>query len=182
MTLLILGIALWIGAHLYKRLAPEARAAMGAKGKGIMALLMVLGIVLMVIGYKQAAYIEIWSPPSFMTHINNTLMLIAVWFFALAHTKGAMRGKFRHPMLGSVKIWALAHLLVNGDLASIILFGSMLAWAVISVIMINRADGPYVRPQAGTWAREGITLIITLVTFGIFFGVHMWAGVSPFPM
>lgn len=180
MTLLILGIALWIGAHWFKRVAPDARAAMGAKGKGLMALLMVAGIVLMVLGYKQAPYIELWSVPSFMTHINNTLMLIAVWFFALTHTKGAMRGRFRHPMLGSVKIWALAHLLVNGDVASVVLFGSMLAWAVGSVIMINRAEGAYVRPEAGTWAREGITLIITLVTYGIFSGIHIWAGVSPF--
>jgi hypothetical protein len=83
-------------------------------------------------------------------------------------------------MLGSVKIWALAHLLVNGDVASVVLFGSMLAWAVGSVIMINRAEGAYVRPEAGTWAREGITLIITLVTYGIFSGIHIWAGVSPF--
>lgn len=183
MTLLLIGLILWIGAHWFKRLAPDMRASMGAKGKGVLALLMVLGIVLMVMGYKSAPFITVWTPPSGMMHLNNLLMIIALWFLALSHTKGALKGRFRHPMLGAVKIWALAHLLVNGDVASIVLFGGMLAWAVGSVIMINRAEGPYTRPtDVGTWKREGITFISALVAYAVIGGIHMMLGVSPFPM
>jgi uncharacterized membrane protein len=148
MTLLILGILLWVGAHLFKRLAPEPRARMGDKGKGLVALVLVVSLVLMVIGYRGAAFVNIWYPPSFMVHINNLLMLIAFFVFGLSATTGSLRGRLRHPQLLAVKIWAVAHLLVNGDLASIVLFGSMLLWAGAEVAVINRAEA-WDRPAPG---------------------------------
>jgi hypothetical protein len=107
-------------------------------------------------------------------------MLLAVFFLGLAHSKGRLRARFRHPMLISVKIWAVAHLLVNGDLASIVLFGGMLAWAVISVILINRAE-PWVPRTPGAPMRDVILVVATLVAFGVIAGIHTWLGVSPFP-
>lgn len=180
MLLMILGLALWIAAHLLKRIAPQARASLGGSGRAIMSVVIVGSIVLMALGYQRAPVIDIWSPPAFFTHINNLLMVIAVWFFFLSRTKGALRGRFRHPQLGSVKIWALAHLLVNGDLASIILFGGLLGWAVASLIVINRSEGPYQRPEPGTWGQEGVTLGITIVALIVISFVHTWVGVPPF--
>ena len=82
-------------------------------------------------------------------------------------------------MLLSVKIWALAHLLVNGDLASIILFASMLGWAEASVILINRADPDWTRPEPGEAKKDVLLVVITLVTFTVAVGIHTWLGVSP---
>ncbi len=115
-----------------------------------------------------------------MVHINNLIMVVAVAVFAMAHTKGRLRGRMRHPMLVSVKLWAFAHLLVNGDLASIILFGGMLFWAVVSVILINRAD-TWDRPAPGDKGRDWLFLVITVVTFAVIVGIHMALGVHPFP-
>ena len=179
MTLLILGVLLWTFAHYYKRLMPTQRAAMGEKGKGVIALALFVSLLLMIFGYRWAEFIPIWSPPSFFTHINNLMMLIAFFMFGMSATTGRLRGKMRHPMLMSVKIWACAHLLVNGDLASIILFGGMLAWAIGSVILINRAEN-WERPEPGEAKKDVILVVITLVTFTVTAIIHMLLGVSPF--
>lgn len=180
MTLLILGLILWIAAHLFKRVTPDLREQMGNAGKGLAAVGILAGLVLMILGYRQAEFINIWYPPTWTVHLNNLLMLVAVFFFALSHSKGRLRVRFRHPQLGSVKIWAVAHLLVNGDLASIILFGGLLAWAVVEVILINRSE-PWIPPQPGEPKRDVILVGITLVAFGLFTVIHAWLGVWPFP-
>lgn len=179
MTLLILGLILWAGAHYFKRLMPEKRAAMGDRGKGIVAVTLLVSLVLMIVGYRSAAFIDVWYPPAFLTHVNNLLMLVAFFVFGMSATTGRLRGKMRHPQLTAVKIWATAHLLVNGDLASIILFGGMLAWAVGSVILINRAQ-EWDRPEPGSAKKDVLLVVITLVTFSITAGIHMLLGVSPF--
>lgn len=180
MTLLILGLILWSASHLFKRLLPARRAAMGDMGKLAVTLASLAAIVLMVIGYRSADYIEIWSPPRFMTHINNLLMLVAVFLLGVGNVWGIVRTKLRHPMLGAVKVWALAHLLVNGDLAGMVLFGGLLAWAVISLIMINRAERVWVRPDMGPLRNDMIYGVVSLLVFGAITYVHTWLGVSPF--
>ena len=177
---LTLGVLLWTAAHFFKRLMPEQRAALGDKGKGLVAIAIVLSLALMIWGYRGAAFIPVWSPPSFMVHVNNLLMVIAVFVYGMSATTGRLRGKLRHPMLLSVKIWAVAHLLVNGDLASIILFGGMLLWAGASVGMINKA-GPWDRPEPGPAKKDVTLVVITVVMFAIMTGVHAWLGVWPFP-
>ena len=81
----------------------------------------------MICGYRIEGFIEIWTPPKSLVHANNLLMLLAVSLLAMFMKKGRMRACMLHPMLNAVKLWASAHLLVNGDLASILLFGGMLA-------------------------------------------------------
>tara|TARA_R110002110_G_scaffold117021_22_gene289236 strand:+ start:1943 stop:2500 length:558 start_codon:yes stop_codon:yes gene_type:complete len=184
MTLLILGLILWIGAHFFKRLAPDARANLGTAGKGLVAALIVAGLVLMIIGYRGADFIPVWNPPLFLTHVNNLLMVLAFWIYGSSAAKGAKAWpayKTRHPQLLAIKTWALAHLLVNGDLASIILFGGMLAWAVVSVILINRAEPAWTPPAHAGRATYIRLAVITVVVFAIVVAIHMWLGVSPFP-
>lgn len=178
--LLIAGLALWTGAHFWKRLAPAGRAAWGDKGKGLVAVAILGGVVLMVIGYRMVDFIPVWSPPSFLTHVNNLLMLVAFFLFGISATTGRLRGSMRHPQLAAVKTWAIAHLLVNGDLASIILFGGLLAWAVGSVILINKA-GPWAnRPEPGGAKGDVKLVVITLVLYAVVALIHLWLGVSPF--
>jgi uncharacterized membrane protein len=179
LPLLILGVILWIAAHYFKRLMPAARARLGDPGKGLAALGIALGLIAMILGYSWADFSPVWTPPSFATHINNLLMVIAVFVFGMSATTGRLRGWLRHPQLLAVKIWAVAHLLVNGDLASIVLFGGLLAWAVGSVILINRAE-VWDRPEPGP-AKNDIKLgVITIVVFVVITAIHTWLGVSPF--
>ena len=180
MTLLVPGILLWVGAHFFKRAAPDARARMGDTGKGLVALALLVSLVLMVIGYRGAAFVNVWYPPSFMVHINNLLMLVAFFVFGLSATTGSLRGKLRHPQLLAVKIWAVAHLLANGDLASIVLFGSMLLWAGAEVAVINRAEA-WDRPAPGDPKRNVLLVVITVVAFTLTAAIHAWLGVWPFP-
>ena len=182
MLLLILGVLLWSFSHLFTRLAPARRAALGDPGRGYVALGIGLGLVLMILGYRMSDTIFVWAPPAFLTHINNLLMLIAVFLFALSQSKGALKSKIglRHPQLLSVSTWAVAHLLVNGDLASLILFGGMLAWALVEMAVINRAE-TWTRPAPGPWKRDIITVGATLVAFFVITLIHGWIGPSPFP-
>jgi uncharacterized membrane protein len=183
MTLLILGLILWTLTHYFKRLAPDARAKLGNPGKGIVAVLIVLSVVLMIIGYRGADFIPVWSPPSFFVHINNLLMVLALWVYGSSAAKGAKAWpayKTRHPQLLAVKIWAAAHLLVNGDLASILLFGGLLAWAVGSVILINRAEPNWTAPAPAGRPTYIRLAVISLVMLALISAIHIWLGVWPF--
>ncbi|MDZ4135838.1 MAG: NnrU family protein [Paracoccaceae bacterium] len=179
MLFLIIGLLLWAGAHGFKRLAPQARQGLGDKGKGLVAVAVLLSVVLMVMGYRGADFVALWSPPAYLVHLNNLLMLIAFYLYAASAAKVWLAVKLRHPQLTAVKIWAVAHLLVNGDLASVVLFGGMLIWAVAEVIMINRAVPVWVPPVRAPAFKEVTTVIITLVVVAVVMGIHFWLGVAP---
>lgn len=181
MTFLILGVLLWAYSHLMKRVTPGFRASLGdGPGKGVAALLTLVSLGLMIYGYGQADVVMLWSPPTFLVHVNNFLMILAVVLLNLGYNRGRLRGLMRHPMLTSVKVWALAHLLVNGDLASVVLFGGILAWAVVDVIMINRMEPPWVRPAPGPVVNDVIYLGLSAVLLGVIAYVHTWLGYFPF--
>lgn len=179
MTLLIAGVVLWWAAHFFKRVAPGARERMGDAGKGPVALAILASVVLMVLGYRAAEFIPVWEPPAFFTQVNNLLMVLVFYLFGVGATKGLGAARIRHPQLTAFKIWAIAHLLVNGDLASIILFGGLLGWAIISVIVINKA-GPWTRPENTAFAGDAKALVIGLVLMGIVATIHVLVGPNPF--
>jgi uncharacterized membrane protein len=183
MTLLILGLVLWTAAHYFKRLMPDQRIALGNPGKGIIALTIVASLILMIIGYRIAAFIPVWSPPAFLTVINNLAMLFALWVYGSSAAKGVKAWpayKLRHPQLIAVKIWAAAHLLVNGDLASILLFGGILAWAIGSVILINRSEPEWTAPKPAGQKTYIRLAVITVVMFTVIVSIHFALGVPPF--
>lgn len=181
-VLLILGVALWWAAHLFKRVMPERRAAMGDKGKGLVALALVGSIVLMVIGYRMADYVHLWSAPAFMIHINNLLMLIAFWLMSPAGKKGRLLNGMRHPQLAGFRTWAIAHLLVNSDLASLILFGGLFFWGLIEVVVINRAEPEWTPGEPGTYAKDAMFFFGSAVLVVIVGYIHGLVGPSPFPV
>lgn len=184
MALLILGLILWSAVHFFKRVLPEKRAKLGDPGKGLVALLIVGSIVLMVLGYRAADVITVWQPPSFLVHINNLLMITAFWIYGSSAAKGAKAWPayhVRHPQLFAFSIWAFAHLLVNGDLASILLFGGLLAWALATVQVINRAEPDWIPPEPAGKATYVRLAVITIVIVLIVTGIHTWLGVWPFP-
>jgi len=180
MTLIILGLLLWWGAHLFKRLAPARRAALGDAGKGLVTVGVLAGVVLMVIGYRGNTAPDLWYPPAFLTHVNNLLMLFAFYLYAASGMKTRITRVIRHPQLTAVKTWAVAHLLVNGDLASVILFGGLLAWAVVEVILINRAE-PRPAPNPPAPLGKEIGAVVGAVVVMVLIGwVHGWLGVWPY--
>lgn len=180
MIVLVLGVALWWVAHLYKRFAPESRARLGEKGKGLIAVALVVSVVLMVLGYRAAPFITVWTPPAFLWHVNNLLMILAFYLYAASGMKTWITTKIRHPQLTAFKTWAVAHLLVNGDLASILLFGGLLAWAVVEVVKINRAEPAWTPPPPAPARKEIMAVVGAVVVTGIVGAIHGWLGVWPF--
>ena len=146
MLILILGIVVFLGAHTLVSLR-ETRsglvARLGLSGyKGLFSVVAAIGFVLIVWGfarYRAEGLIPVWSPPSWTRHLTMLLMWFAfISLAAMNKAPGRIRGWLRHPMLVAIKIWALAHLLVNGDLGGMILFGTFLAWAVYDRIAVKR--------------------------------------------
>ena len=180
MILLILGLALWVGFHFWKRIAPGHRAGFGDKGKGIVAGGLAVSIILMIIGYRTADGAFYWGRTPALTGINNLLVLFAFYLFAASGAKTRITRTIRHPQLTAVVVWSVAHLLVNGDTASFVLFGGLAIWAAAEMAVINRAEGPR-GPYHDVPIRKEITaLIATVVLFAIVAAIHAWLGYNPF--
>lgn len=179
MLLLILGVLLWAGAHLFITLAPDARRALiGRLGagpyKGLFSLVLVAALVLIVFGWRSTPPASLWLPPPGMRHATMLLVPIAVILFISARAPTDIKRLIRHPQLTGVKLWAVAHLLSNGETRSIILFGGLLAWAVLEVIFINRRDGAWVKPAPVGAAKTLVSAAIGLVISAVLMAVHPW--------
>ena len=177
MIWLVSGVLLWSGAHLFKRIAPDARARLGNAGRPLMAVLLVASVVLMTLGYQQASTTVWWGRQTAWVGVNNVLVYLGFYLIAGSQVGARVAGVVRHPQLTAVKLWAVAHLLVNGDFASLLLFGGLLVWAVLEVVIINKQDG---KPQLGkpqpSLPRELAAIAITLLIYGVTAYVHGWLG------
>ena len=145
LLVMIAGLALFIGVHTLttqRELRARAIASTGEGGYKIFyALVSLAGLALIVWGfaqYRATGWIDVWYPPKALKHVAVALMLPAVILVVAAYIRGRIYTTLKHPMLSGVKLWALAHLLANGDLGSIILFGSFLGWAVFDRISLKR--------------------------------------------
>ena len=182
MILLVLGVALWSAAHLFKRLAPARRAAMGEKGKGPVAMALIVSVVLMVLGYRMADGTVYWGREPMWVGINNLLMVLAFYTFAASAAKPEkiwLGTKLRHPQLTAVIIWGVAHLLVNGDTPSFVLFGGLIVWAIAEILLINAQEGPWQRPAQAPRRKEIVAVVVTLVVTTVVMLVHYLLGVTP---
>lgn len=177
MILLLAGLALWWGAHLMKRLAPAKRANLG---RGPIAIAILLSVVLMVVGYRMWDSFDLVVVPVWLRHLNNLMVLIAIYMMSPAAKRGVLLNGVRHPMLIGFKLWALAHLMVNPDPASIVLFGGLLAWAVVEMIVINRADRSWTRRPSGKLAMDAMFFVASIVLMGVIGMIHMYIGPMPF--
>lgn len=180
MVVLILGVALWWAAHLFKRLAPEARAKLGDPGKGAVALVLVLSVVLMVLGYRAADGAFFWGRHPATVGINNLMMVFALYLTSPGPSKGALLYRMRHPMLTGFLVWTLAHLLVNGDVPSFVLFGGLGVWALVEMAVINKAEPNWTPPEKGTIAKDAMFFGASIVLLGIIGYIHTWLGAPAF--
>ena len=177
MLMLILGVSLWSFAHLFKRVMPATRERMGNVGKLVVTLVLIGSIVLMIAGYPQATGSTWWVRQPLWVSVNNLLVLLAVYLMVSSSMKTRVTGLIRHPQLTGVKAWCVAHLLVNGDAASLVLFGGLLAWAVVTVILINRQDGKAaMRQSSAGWGSELVGILMTVALYGVIAYAHGYLG------
>ena len=188
MTTLLLGLVLFLGTHSLAIAAPGVREALarrlGAPGfKGIYSIVAALGLWLIVRGFAAARLdpVVLYSPPHWLRHVALALLLPVFPLLFAAYLKGYLKATLKHPMLAAVKLWAFAHLLANGRLADVVLFGSLLAWAVIDRIALKRRPGqgePVGHPNV---LHDVIAVVAGLALYALFLhGLHLSLfGVSP---
>ena len=193
MTILLLGLVLFLGVHSTRIVADDWRSAQIARiGAGPWKLgytvLSLIGFYLLLWGYGAArqAPVVLWTPPVAMRHLAGLLTLVAFVLLAATYVpRNAIKARLHHPMVLSVKLWALAHLLANGSLADVLLFGSFLAWSVLSFSAARRRDrAAGTRYPAGTMAGTLATVAVGGAAWALFaFWLHGWLiGVQPFRM
>ncbi|KQV89900.1 NnrU [Massilia sp. Root351] len=191
MTVLVLGLLIFLGVHSVRIVADPWRTAMRARlgengWKGVYSLLALAGFALLIWGYGQArqAPLVLWTQPVGMRHLAALLTVFAFIFLAAAYVpRNRIKARLHHPMLLGVKAWALAHLLANGTVADVLLFGSFLAWAVVCFASSRRRDraaGTVYPP--GTASGTVITVVVGLAAWAAF---AIWLhgpliGVRPF--
>ncbi|MDH6267103.1 putative membrane protein [Rhizobium sp. SG_E_25_P2] len=184
MVLFLLGLVLFVGLHLAQAVAPGAReAAVAALGRPVYrilhSVLSVATLCLLIYGFGQARLETgiLYTPPAFLSHITLTLMLIAMIVLASSFLPaGYIAAKTKHPMVTSVKIWAFAHLLANGETVQVILFAVFLAWAVVVRISYKKrmARGEALPRPYKSWTYDVGAVVIGLAVYGaIVMKLHM---------
>jgi uncharacterized membrane protein len=170
MSLMLLGLVIFFAIHLVPTRV-DLRASLVQKFgllpyKALFSLVALAGFVLIVIGKGQAEFIAVWTPPAFMRHITMLLVLFAFILLVATYVPSNIKAKVRNPMLTATKLWATGHLLANGDLASIVLFGSFLAYAIVDVISVKKR-GVAVESKRHSYALDGLVVVIGVVAYGL---------------
>ena len=198
MTELIFGLILFLGAHSVRIVADDWRTqkmeALGEKAfKGVHALISLLGLYLLVVGYGEARLqtVVLWNPPTATRHISLLLMLFSSILMVAAYIpRNHLKIRMGHPMVLSVKVWALSHLLANGNLADMLLFGAFLIWALLNFKSARVRDRVQVQlPDSNAEVNAGVSsaslpedvpvkpnLVATLITLAG--GIALWAVIT----
>lgn len=190
MLILLAGLLIFLGMHSASIFAPAWRNGMASRlgewpWKGLYSLIAIAGFVLIVIGYAAArqAPALLYAPPLWTRHLAALLMLPAFVLLFAAYLPGKIRAVTKHPMLVATKIWAVAHLLANGMLADVVLFGAVLAWAVADRISLKRRPPrPTALAAPASKINDVLALLLGLVAYYVF-AMHLharWIGVAPF--
>jgi uncharacterized membrane protein len=190
MTLLIVAIAVFFGIHLVPTMTALRDRMIGRVGetgyRALFALLSTASLILLIYAFAKAPVVTVWSPPAWTRWIAIVLMLPAFIFLVAAYVPGRIKEKLKHPFLVAIKTWALAHLIANGDLASMILFGSFLAYAVYDRISLKTGRKP--TSLIGTQGpakpiNDVIAVVLGTVLYVVtLFWLHgLVIGVSPIP-
>jgi uncharacterized membrane protein len=192
MVIFIIGIIIFLGSHSVRIFADPWRTSMieklgEKKWKGLYTLISLFGLILLIIGYSQARQntVMIWQPPVFLTHLAVLLNLFTfILLTSSARNNNAIRLKLKHPMILGVKVWAIAHLLANGSLIDLILFGSFLVWAVLDFRSARNRPSSSANSQVVSVRATLSAIFLGVVLWLVFIlGLHQWLiGVSPLAM
>jgi uncharacterized membrane protein len=179
LSVMILGLAVFIGVHVFSTMRTQRAAVVSRLGEGpykaLYSLIALIGILLIGYGYaryRAAGFIEIWQPPRWTRHVNNVILWPAFVCLAAAYIPGDIKRVLKHPMLIGVKLWAVGHLISNGDLGSIILFGSFLLWAGYDRLSLKwRSDAG--APDFGLGGRDCDTIAVVVGTL-LYIALGFW--------
>ncbi|WP_372748938.1 NnrU family protein [Litorivivens sp.] len=184
MELLLLGLLIWASVHFSIRLAPGVRQTLIDRlGRwpymGVFSLAMLGGIYCLVLGWKDLGagaplYVFDWARP-----VSLVLMAVAASLFVAANAPTDIKRVMRHPQLTSVVLWSAAHLLSNGDLRSLVLFGGLAIWAVGEMALINLTAGPWQKPAPFGAGKTVVSLVIGLAVFAGLYVAHPWLSGVP---
>ena len=175
MSMFITGLILFFAAH-GLTMFRDARARLVARlgplpYRGLFSLVSLAGFVLIVVGFGHAPRVEVWAPPPLLRHVTMLLMLPVFVLLASAYLPGHIKARIKNPMLMALKTWALAHLLVNGDAASMLLFGSFLCYGVVDLIAVKHSGrSPVVAAPRALF--DVIAVVVGLGVYALFVG---WA-------
>lgn len=187
MTWLALGLALFLGMHMTRALAPNWRdaqiARLGDKAwKGIYTLVSLVGFGLILLGFSQARQqpIVLWPRIPGISHATAALMLVATILLAAAYVpRNHLKARLQHPMTLSVKVWALAHLIANNTLADVMLFGSFLVWSVLVFRAARRRAAPVIAAPTAAGTVAAIVAGVALWAVIALWLHAVWLGVAP---
>ena len=184
MGLLLIGLLIWIFVHLMPSLQVNIKTkllnTMGENGyKAVFSLFILSALALIVVGWRSMVPTQLYYLSGSIRHLLLLLMPIAFILFAAANYPTRIKQYIRHPQLTGVFIWAIAHLLLNGDSRSLLLFTGLSIWAILEIIFINKRDGKWVKPDKPSWKTEVIGITISLSVMIIVIMLHPYiAGVS----
>ncbi len=177
MGLLIAGVLTWCLVHLFPSLAVNKRQQLITKlgenaYKGLFTLLMISALALIIFGWRSTVPAFLYQLPAFTRHLGMLLVLVAFIIFGASNYPSRIKQIIRHPQLTGVIVWAFAHLLMNGDSRSVLLFGGLGVWAILEIILINKREGEWVKQPIAGWDREIRGFVISLVVFAVVVMLH----------
>ena len=184
MLYLSIGLALWCGVHLLPSTAISFRQQLisqlgEAKYSLVFAVLVMASIVLMVFGWRSIQPVLIYAPPVWSGLVTVALVFIAFIFFSAANFKSNIKRFVRHPQLTGLVIWSAGHLFSNGDDRSLLLFGGLGIWAMVEIILINKREGDWLKPERASFKQELLTVVAGAAVFFVFSFLHPYLSGVP---
>jgi uncharacterized membrane protein len=188
MIWLVSGIVLWAVMHFIPAGLPDFRKwIMSQVGettyRGVFALLVVIALVMIIAGWRSTVPVVIYAPPAWGPNATFLLMFVAIVLFGAAHAKTNIKRVIRHPQLNGLLLWSLGHIVSNGDIRSLLLFGGLGLWASIEIALLDHRDGEWIKPERASLRSEAIGATVGVVVFLVLIALHPYfAGVSPLPI
>lgn len=185
MLMLIAGLALWITVHLFPSVAPDQKRRLIARigdnaYRGLFSLVLISALILIIFGWRSTNPLPVYTPAASLHHPAMLLAAIALVLMVAASFPTRIKRVLRHPQLTGVLLWSIAHLVLNGDSRSVLVFACLCLWSAASMITINRRDGPWVKPVRRTgWLSEIVMLTVALVVVAIVVRFHAYLSGIP---
>jgi uncharacterized membrane protein len=184
MWLLSFGVLLFCFTHLMPSTAPGIKSGLISRldenrYKGLFSLTLLISIVCIVFGWRGAAVTYIYQPDPALRHLALGLIALAFLLMVAASRQTRLKRIVRHPQLTGVFLWASAHLLLNGDNRSLVLFGTLAAWSCIEIVTISRREGTWVKSDVPAWSSECVTVVIACVVLAVLIVLHPYFAGMP---